>query len=121
MAPHAGFSQLLLLSICNVLFMRRNEKKEDSGESDHHDSLLCRFVVDGHGKQIGESVTIDDDLLIIKAKGRFLGIPLKHVEETEDGLLVKGLIDFKKAYDLGETWRKECFKDPAQTEDSSGG
>jgi hypothetical protein len=35
-----------------------------------------------------------------------LGIPLKHVNEKEDNLIVRGLIDKKKAIELGEEWRK---------------
>ena len=77
-------------------------------------SMTCKFVLDGTGKKLGESVTIDHDVLIIKSGSRFLGVPLKHVEPLEKTLLVKGLIDFTKAYELGEKWRKESYREMNQ-------
>lgn len=74
-------------------------------------SMLCKFVVDGTGKRIGESVSMTQDVLIVKAGARFLGVPLKHVETGEKNLVVKGLIDFSKAYALGEAWRKESYRE----------
>jgi hypothetical protein len=38
-------------------------------------------------------------------------VPLKHIEATEKTLMVKGLVDFTKAYELGEKWRKESFRE----------
>ena len=64
-------------------------------------------MVDGTGKRIGESIGINNDILILKSGSRFLGIPLKHIEEQDTMLLVKGLVDLKKAYELGEQWRNE--------------
>ncbi len=89
-------------------------KKKDSLEKkpvDADQSMLCKFVVDGTGKRIGESVSMTEDVLIIKAGARFLGVPLKHVEQGEKTLVVRGLIDFSKAYELGEEWRKESFRE----------
>lgn len=74
-------------------------------------SMICKFVIDGTGKKIGESVSIDHDVLIIKSRSQFLGIPLKHVEPGEKCLVAKGLIDFTKAYELGEKWRKESYRE----------
>jgi len=39
---------------------------------------------------------------------------LKHVESVEKTLVVKGLIDFTKAYELGEKWRKESYREMNQ-------
>ena len=78
------------------------------------DSMICKFVLDGVGKKLGESVSIDSDVLIIKSGSRFLGVPLKHVEPLEKTLVVKGLIDFTKAYELGEKWRKESYREMNQ-------
>ena len=74
-------------------------------------SMICKFVLDNSGKKIGESVSVADDILIIKSGSLFLGVPLKHVESGEKNLLVKGIFDFTKAYELGEKWRKESYRE----------
>jgi hypothetical protein len=99
-----------------VFFFR---KKEDSAEpkkttENVESSMLCKFVLDGSGKKIGESVSIDNDVLIIKSGSQFLGVPLKHVEPAEKSLVVKGLVDFTKAYELGEKWRKDSYREMKQ-------
>lgn len=93
-------------------FKRRNSKKDEvEGEDPYKNKLLCRFVLDGAGRKIGESVAIDNDILIIKSGNKYLGVPLKHIEEDEKTLLVKGLIDKIKAEVIGEKWRLESFCD----------
>ena len=93
-------------------FTKKKETMEEKTSLDTMgSSMICKFVVDGTGKKLGESVTIDHDVLIIKSGSRFLGVPLKHVESMEKTLLVKGLIDFTKAYELGEKWRKESYRE----------
>jgi len=77
-------------------------------------------VKDGSGRKIGESVSVDEDVLIIKSKERFLGVPLKHVEDEGKTLLVKGLVDLDKAYEMGERWRKNSFHTVEETEDAEG-
>jgi hypothetical protein len=99
--------------IGNIFFF--NKKKEDSETQKSIEnvdpSMICKFVVDGSGKKIGESVSFDHDVLIIKAGTLFLGVPLKHVESGEKTLMVKGIFDFTKAYELGEKWRKESYRE----------
>ena len=90
---------------------KRKKKDEAVDEELEGNNLLCRFVLDGFGKQIGESVAIDDDIIIIKAGSKYLGVPLKHVEEEEKTLLVKGLVDQSKAEEMGENWRRKSFDD----------
>ena len=90
-------------------FSKKKEPTERKKPMNVDQSMLCKFVVDGSGKRIGESVSMTEDVLIIKAGARFLGVPLKHVENREKSLVVKGLIDFSKAYALGEEWRKESY------------
>jgi Family of unknown function (DUF5749) len=87
--------------------MKKNIENADS-------SMICKFVLDGTGKKIGESVSIDNDVLIIKSGFQFLGVPLKHVEQGEKILVVKGLFDFTKAYELGEKWRNESYREMNQ-------
>ena len=98
--------------IGNISFLskkkrRKNEDIEEKEKAEEH--MLCRFVLDGAGKKIGESIAIDEDIIIIKADDKYLGIPLKHVEEEGKTLLVKGLVDRCKAEEMGEKWRHESF------------
>lgn len=72
----------------------------------HDPELLCQFVVDTAGARIGESVSFMDDVLIIKQGKRFLGVPLKHIKKVGSSVVVKGLTNFSKAYELGEQWRQ---------------
>jgi hypothetical protein len=107
-------SNLTLIVSQNIIFIfsRRKQKREQQEkEEEYKNSLLCRFVVDGLGKKVGESVAINHDLLIIKSKDKYLGVPLKHIQEEEKTLLVKGLIDNSKAESLGENWREQNFKE----------
>jgi len=89
---------------------RKNKEKEDENEQ-MNNTLLCRFVTDHSGKKIGESVSIDEDIMIIKSGSRFLGVPLKHIEEQEKTIMVKAIIDFEKAYEMGEKWRKASLSE----------
>lgn len=78
---------------------------------DESTSYLCRFVYEDNGKKIGESITIHDkDILIIKSKDSFLGIPLKHIDQKDKILTVKGLLDLDKALEMGECWRKKSYQ-----------
>ena len=95
-----------------VFLFNKKKNKEKEEENEHIDNtLLCRFVTDHSGKKIGESVSIDEDIIIIKSGSRFLGVPLKHIEEQEKNLIVKALIDFDKAYEMGEKWRKASLSE----------
>jgi len=112
-ADTAGVRYSMLSALFgNVFFFSKGRKKKDEEPEDEEytDSLLCRFVVDGFGKKIGESVAVDDDVLIIKSGKKYLGIPLKHVEEKNKFLLVKGLVEKEKAELMGEKWKEESFK-----------
>jgi hypothetical protein len=93
-------------------FGRKKEPVDEKKDLEMVDpSLICKFVVDGSGKKLGESVSVDHDVLIIKSGTFFLGVPLKHVETGEKTLVVRGLVDFTKAYELGEKWRKESYRE----------
>jgi hypothetical protein len=94
-------------------FSRKNKKKKDeeAEEEPHESKLLCRFVLDGAGRKIGESVAVDEDIMIIKSGSKYLGVPLKHIEEEEKTLLVKGLVDKDKAELMGEKWRQESYSE----------
>ena len=110
-----------MTTIGGVFFFSRNRKsEEETEEEDYKNSLICRFVLDGIGRKVGESVSVDEDVLIIKSKKKYLGVPLKHIEEDGKTLLVKGLIDQFNAEKMGEKWRQESFKEidhPKEEED----
>lgn len=113
-------SYLLISSHVSGLyfFTKKKENAEQKKISSEIDStMLCKFVIDGAGKKIGESVSMNHDVLIIKSGSQFLGVPLKHIESAEKTLVVKGLIDFTKAYELGEKWRKESYHEMTHHDD----
>jgi len=99
--------------IGKIFFFNKKKEPTDMKKNIENSdpSIICKFVIDGTGKKIGESVSIDHDVLIIKSGSQFLGIPLKHIEPVEKSIMVKGLIDFTKAYELGEKWRKESYRE----------
>ena len=69
-------------------------------------SLLARFVVDSNGKKIGESISVYEDLLIIKKDGNYYAIPLKHVEVKDNKIRLRGIVQWDKAKELAERWIK---------------
>ncbi len=100
--------------IISSLFWIFSNKKEDNETNDdleQENNLLCRFVLDGVGRTIGESVAVDEDILIIKKGKKYLGVPLRHIEEEGKTLLVKGLVNHFNAEKMGEKWRQESFKE----------
>lgn len=90
---------------------RRKKREKIEEEENYKNSMICRFVLDGIGRKIGESVAIDKDIIIIKSGNKYLGVPLKHIEEDGKTLLVKGLVDQFNAEKMGEKWRQENFKE----------
>lgn len=97
-----------------ILFLRmmffigfRSKKQHKNISSSDFDSLVCKFVFDGLGHLLGESISIEGDLVIIKSEGSYLGIPLKHVESDGKKIIVKGLVDQQNAKRLGERWRRQ--------------
>jgi len=117
-------SIVLLETVAGVFPFSRNKRKEDKGlrkDETYRNDLLCRFVLDGVGKKIGESVAVDDDVVIIKTGSKYLGVPLAHIEDQGKTLLVKGLIEQDKAELLGEKWRRESFSDVSCKEEEKDG
>ena len=99
-----------ILILGSIFFFSRNKKRKDIEEEENYKkNLTCRFVLDGSGRKVGESVAVDNDILIIKSGKKYLGVPLKHIEEEEKTLLVKGLVEKDKAELIGEKWRRESF------------
>jgi len=109
--------------ITGVFFLSRGKKskKNEEGEGESRNNLLCRFVMDGTGKKVGESVALAGDIMIIKSGAKYLGVPMKHIEEEEKTLLVKGLVDHDKAEEMGEQWRRDSFKEIKNLEGKKDG
>jgi len=114
----------LLLQNIGIVYIfsrnRRKNKEEFEKEQEFKNGLLCRFVLDGTGRKVGESVSVDEDIIIIKSKTKYLGVPLKHIEEEGKTLLVKGLIDEYNAEVMGEKWRRENFKEIKHDNENDG-
>jgi hypothetical protein len=116
------FAIIILEIIVGIFFFHnKKQKKEDEVKKEFkRNGLLCRFVLDGSGNKIGESIAVNDDIVIVKSGSKYLGFPLKHIEEEEKTLLVKGLVDLGKAEEMGEKWRKESFHEIDQTKAMDG-
>ena len=105
---------IFLTQIGFVFLFSKNKtkiKEESKKIEDFKNSLICKFVFDGADKKIGESIAVDDDILIIKSGKKYLGVPIKHIEINEKTLLVKGLIKQDKAEKMGQKWQQESFKE----------
>jgi hypothetical protein len=100
---------VLMLGYIFFFSRNKNRKNDDIEEENFKKNLTCRFVLDGSGKKVGESVAVNKDILIIKSGKKYLGVPLKHIEVQEKTLLVKGLVEKDKAEIIGEKWRRESF------------
>jgi hypothetical protein len=93
-----------------MIFKGFQSKQRKTTDDTQKYDLICKFVFDGLGHPIGESICIEQDLMIVKTDDSFLGIPLKHVESDGKKVVVKGLVDRKNAKRLGERWRKQEMK-----------
>ncbi|KAA0004658.1 MAG: hypothetical protein FE038_02020 [Thermoplasmata archaeon] len=102
---------ILTLTVCIIILLFRLTKKRPSERKNHDlDDFLCRFVKDGKGKKIGESIAIDGDILIVKSGKKYMGIPLSHIMKNGKYLRIKGLTNFNKAEELGKKWLKKHSK-----------
>ncbi len=86
----------MLPTFLQIFFVKKKDKF----------SLLSRFVVDKEGRRIGESISVFDDLLVIKKNGKFYAIPLKHVEVGKEELYIRGVVQWDVAEKLAKEWKK---------------
>ena len=70
-------------------------------------SLVSKFVVDKKGNRIGETISIEGDLVIIKKEKKYLAIPVKHIEESKDQVRIRGIVEWDNAIKMGEQWKKK--------------
>ena len=68
-------------------------------------SYLAKFVVNSEGKRIGESISVFEDMVVIKKDGKFYAIPFKHVETKENEIHLKGVVQWDKAAKLAKGWK----------------
>ena len=72
----------------------------------NHDINIRDYInkfVKQHATNIGESVTVHDDRLIIKNRDGFMAIPLDAVEENSENIVV-GDFDTEEALRIGKEW-----------------
>gem|GEM_PF-719286 len=70
-------------------------------------SLISKFVVDKEGNRIGETISMEGDLVIIKKEKKYLAIPLKHIEASKDQVRIRGIVEWDNAIKMGEQWKKK--------------
>lgn len=97
-----------------ISLFKFNQKKDRRQRLDDKQDLVCRFVIDGKGAKIGESIAVDKDILVIKSGEKYLGVPLKHVKKQKNRLQVRGLISRENAEKLGEQWLKHSNRSRAE-------
>lgn len=69
--------------------------------------LISKFVVDKEGNRIGETISIERDLVIIKKENKYIAIPLKHIEASKDQVRIRGIVEWDNAIKMGEQWKKK--------------
>ena len=70
-------------------------------------SLISKFVVDKEGNRIGETISMEGDMVIIKKEKKYLAIPLKHIETSKDQVRIRGIVEWDNAIKMGEQWKKK--------------
>lgn len=80
-------------------------------EADEIDNteLLSRFVHDAEGSTIGETMTVTEDEVVIKQEDSFLAVDPEQVIEKDGNLRLDPNVDWERAEERGENWRKANF------------
>lgn len=84
-------------------------------EDDPLARLLVRFVKDAQGNAVGETVSADGDLIIIKQGSTYKAVPASHLEESGPNLVVRGVLDWTQAERLGAEWLARSAKPQSYT------
>jgi hypothetical protein len=88
---------------------RGNKRSKGNPEFDpeeFRDEYLSRFVKDGGGSILGETIGFEGKDLILKKDDDFFRIPIRSVELEADFLRLIKDVNWKKAAKDGEKWRK---------------
>jgi hypothetical protein len=67
-------------------------------------TYLARFLEEQDGEEVGETVGITDDALVVKDGDDFLALPLEDVIEEEERLVAGDDVDWDAAAEAGEEW-----------------
>lgn len=65
---------------------------------------ISKFVVNEKGDRIGESISVFEDLIILKKENSYYAVPFKHVEIKDQEIHVKGVIQWDRAKKLASRW-----------------
>ena len=76
---------------------------------DPRDELLSRFIKDEEGNDLGESIGVEGQEMIMKQGAKFFIIPMNHIRQKTDHLEFHGKINWKAAEIKGERWRKRSL------------
>lgn len=80
--------------------------------------MICKFVFKGD-EEIGESIDVYNEHLIVKVEADFIAIPLKNIEKVEDDKILISEFDESEAKKVGEKWVVEKSK-PISLEELRG-
>ncbi len=80
-------------------------------------SLLSRFVVNAQGDTVGETMALESDEVILKREGGFYAVSMDAIIEKDGMLLVDATIDWDRAKEAGDEWRKAAH-DEMEYDDS---
>lgn len=69
-------------------------------------SLLSRFVLNAKGETVGETLSIDDEHVVLKKDGRFFVVSPEHVLAKDGMLIADANIDWDEAGRAGDAWRE---------------
>ncbi|MBN1390838.1 MAG: hypothetical protein JXA22_09395 [Candidatus Thermoplasmatota archaeon] len=90
--------------------MARAKKKAktqmDFDPLEFKDEYLSRFLKDGEGAVKGETIDLEGDDLVLKNGDDFFRIPISSVTLSDNSLMVTEVIDWERAREMGERWRK---------------
>lgn len=77
-------------------------------EGEELTDILSRFVEDKDGEAIGETVGMDGDLVVVKAKGevKYLALPRIALSAQQDSFRVTGTVDWGEAEAQGQAWKE---------------
>ena len=97
------------ISKISRIFMKTDEQEESAPE----ETPVAKYDIDvrdyinkfvkQNATEIGESVTVHDDRLIVKNKDVFMAIPLDAVEDNSENIVV-GDFDTEEALRMGKEW-----------------
>lgn len=90
--------------------LKSEAEKESISPAEELPDILCQFVFNAKGEQIGETIAFDGDLVIIKQKEKYLAVPAKHIETKDGKLVVAGVTDWTIAEKLAEKWKENSTK-----------